>query len=71
MADEFTYLNRQSHPYDLKIVDFNEKNKNEYITISARGIKHFNKGEHYFQTIDEWEREAKLFGQLLKINFFK
>ena len=65
MADEFTYLNRQSHPYDLKIVDFNEKNKNEYITISARGIK------HYFQTIDEWEREAKLFGQLLKINFFK
>ena len=61
MADEFTYLNRQTHPYDLKIVDFNEKNKNEYITISARGITHFVQGEAIFQMIDEWEREAKMF----------
>jgi len=61
MADEFTYLNRQTHPYDLKIVDFNEKNKNEYITISARGITHFVQGEAIFQTIEEWEREAKMF----------
>ena len=36
MADEFTYLNKNKHSYDFKIVDFNNRNKNEYMTISAR-----------------------------------
>ena len=36
MADEFTYLNKRNHAYDFKIVDFNEKHRDEYMTISAR-----------------------------------
>lgn len=71
MRDEFCYLNRQSHPYDYKIVEFNSRNPNEYMTISARGITHFYKDEVYFMTIEEWEREAKMFHQLLQIDFFK
>jgi dynein heavy chain len=71
MADEFTYLNKQSHAYDFKIVDFDERNKQEYMTISARGITHFVGGEATFMTIEEWEREARMFHQLLEISFFK
>jgi dynein heavy chain len=36
MTDEFCYLNKRSHPYDFQIVDFNERNPEEYMTISAR-----------------------------------
>lgn len=36
MTDEFCYLNKRSHPYDFQIVDFNERNNEEYMTISAR-----------------------------------
>lgn len=36
MIDEFCYLNKQSHPYDFKIVEFDERNPQEYMTISAR-----------------------------------
>jgi dynein heavy chain, axonemal len=71
MADEFTYLNKRNHSYDFKIVDFHEKNKDEYMTISSRGITHFIKGEAHFMTIEEWEREAKMFHKILEIKFFK
>lgn len=38
MADEFAYLIKESHPYDFKIVEYEEvnKHKQEYMTISAR-----------------------------------
>lgn len=36
MTDEFCYLNKRTHPYDFQIVDFNERNNEEYMTISAR-----------------------------------
>jgi len=36
MTDEFCYLNKRLHPYDFQIVDFNERNNEEYMTISAR-----------------------------------
>jgi dynein heavy chain len=36
MADEFCYLNKISNPYDFKIVEFDERNPREYMTISAR-----------------------------------
>lgn len=45
MIDEFCYLNKQSHPYDFKIVEFDERNPREYMTISARvgyGLKHMS-----------------------------
>ena len=36
MTDEFCYLNKRTHSYDFQIVDFNERNNEEYMTISAR-----------------------------------
>jgi len=54
MQDEFCYLNRKSHAYDFKIVEFNERNPLEfpflfifnvrYMTISTRGITHYIAG---------------------------
>lgn len=41
MADEFCYLNKRDHAYDFKIVEFEERNENEYMTISSRGITYF------------------------------
>lgn len=64
MADEFCYLNKCSNPYDFKIVEFDDRNKTEYMTISARGITHFIDDEATFKTIEEWEREAKMFHHL-------
>lgn len=63
MADEFAYLIKESHPYDFKIVEYDEvhKHKQEYMTISARGITHFVNDEATFMTVEEWEREAKMF----------
>ena len=71
MADEFCYLNKCWHPYDLKIVEFDQRNPQEYFTISARGITHYINGEQEFMTIEEWERESKMFAQLKEIEFFK
>lgn len=36
MSDEFCYLNKNSHPYDFRIVEFDARNPKEYMTISAR-----------------------------------
>lgn len=69
MADEFCYLIKCSNPYDFRIVDFVDI-RNEYMTISARGITHFVDDEATFMTIEEWEREAKMFHHLQKIQFF-
>jgi dynein heavy chain len=41
MVDEFCYLNKCGNPYEFKIVEFDERNPEEYMTISARGITHF------------------------------
>ncbi|KAL4466850.1 hypothetical protein ABPG74_010447 [Tetrahymena malaccensis] len=71
MADEFCYLNKNSNPYDFKIVEFDARNPKEYMTISARGITHFIDDQAEFKTIEEWERESKMFHQLLEIEFFK
>ncbi|EGR31243.1 hypothetical protein IMG5_115030 [Ichthyophthirius multifiliis] len=71
IADEFCYLNRQSNPYDFKIVDFNQRNPREYMTISVRGITHFIDNEAEFKTIEEWERESMMFHKLKQILFFK
>ena len=40
------------------------------MTISARGIIHFIRGEAQFLTIKEWEREVRLYQQIKEIQFF-
>ena len=41
------------------------------MTISARGIIHFVDEEAYFISLEEWEREFRLYTELKKIKFFK
>jgi len=55
MHDEFCYLNRRNHAYDYKIVDYDKRNKDEYMTISARGITHYVDNVGDFIKIERWE----------------
>lgn len=55
MRDEFCYLNRRAHAYDYKIVDYDKRNKSEYMTISARGITHYIDNVGEFIKIERWE----------------
>jgi dynein heavy chain len=85
MSDEFCYLIKRDDPYDWQIVEFsqiqkaNKRNKrratkesaNEYMTISSRGITHFLDDEATFVTLDDWEREYRLYKELKKIKFFE
>lgn len=41
------------------------------MTISSRGIVHAVDGEENFVSLDEWEREYKIFSKLKYIKFFK
>ena len=68
--EDFWYCNRKGDAYDYEFVKFNEKNE-EYMTISSRGITHFTPGGAYFLSLDEWEREYKLYQKLKEISFFK
>lgn len=61
MIDEFCYLNKCEQPYDFKIVEFEERDPREYMTISARGITHFLDDDATFLTIEDWEHDAKLY----------
>jgi dynein heavy chain, axonemal len=64
-----------SRNLNLIIIHFKERDdssKQEYMTVSASGIVHFNSNnEATFLTIPEWEREKNLFQKLKKIKFFK
>ncbi|CAK92427.1 unnamed protein product (macronuclear) [Paramecium tetraurelia] len=71
MADEFCYLNKRDHAYDYQIVEFEDRNQKEYMTISAKGITYFQNDDATFLTIEEWQREAKLYQDLQKIDFFR
>jgi dynein heavy chain len=58
LTDFFCYCNRNEEFYDFKVVSFDEKNEDEYLTVSARGVVHFLQGEPNFVPIIEWERET-------------
>ena len=73
-ANRFCYCNRvenEGQMFDFEVVPFKNRNDSEYLTISARGIVHFVKGEATFMSIPEWEREARLFSKITNISFFK
>ncbi len=67
MADEFCYLNKKSHAYDFYIVEFDKRNLKEYMTISKRGITHYQDGVGEFMTINQWKRDANMFNKLRNI----
>lgn len=54
MADQFCYLNKRDNAYDYEIVEFEDRNIKEYMTISSRGITYYQNEETTFLTIEEW-----------------
>ncbi|OMJ88621.1 hypothetical protein SteCoe_9401 [Stentor coeruleus] len=70
LVGDFWYCNRIGDAYDFQLVPFSKKNE-EYLTISSRGITHFTPSGAYFLSLEEWEREYKLYQRLKEIDFFK
>lgn len=56
LGNEFCYLSRGEHPYDLRIVEFGGVRGDEYITISGRGVTYFNWEGSRFVSLEEWRR---------------
>ena len=56
LGNEFCYLEKGSHPYDLRIVEFGGGKGEEYITISGRGVTYFNWEGSRFVGLEEWQR---------------
>ena len=61
LTDFFCYCNRKSDFYDFEVTAFDEKNEDDYLTVSKRGVVHFLKGEPNFIPILDWERELQIF----------
>ena len=57
--------------YDLELVDAHHINKDNYYTISARGITLFQNKESYFTSIIQYDREFLIFQKICRIKFFK
>ncbi|RKP20476.1 dynein heavy chain 6, axonemal, partial [Rozella allomycis CSF55] len=58
------------NPYDLTIVDFLEIDKQNFYTLSAKGVTHFVQGKAEFTALHQWIREYHLFNKIIKIPFF-
>ncbi|XP_051785909.1 dynein axonemal heavy chain 6 [Erpetoichthys calabaricus] len=56
--------------YNLKIVSFEEINKNDYYTISKQGVTHNLFGEVDYLDLPRWEKEYTCHRNLLKIPIF-
>ena len=70
LSDRFCYCNRVGDFYQFEVVRFNEKNEEDYITVSSRGIVQSVRGELSFISVPAWEREARIYKEIKKIGFF-
>ena len=48
-------------------MDYDKRNKQEYMTISARGITYYVDNVGEFIKIEQWEKEVKQFDRLGQI----
>ena len=71
LADDFWYLNKKGDQYEFEFVNFENRDPDNYLTISSRGVTYFKNGESEFLTLEEWDREHTLYQRLKTINFFK
>ena len=71
MCQDFFYLNKRSHPYDYHVVEFRDKNPEEYMTISCKGVTQFINKKTYFLSQEDWLVEERMYHNLQKIDFFK
>ncbi|XP_069845209.1 dynein axonemal heavy chain 6 isoform X1 [Dipodomys merriami] len=56
--------------YNLKIVNFDNINKNDYYTISQKAVTHVYNNDVEFIEIDRWEKEYQYHKELTKIPIF-
>ncbi|XP_043915244.1 dynein axonemal heavy chain 6 [Protopterus annectens] len=56
--------------YNLKIVTYENINKNDYYTISQSGVTHMHDGEVEFLELDRWEQEYLYYKRLIQIPTF-
>ncbi|XP_064233934.1 dynein axonemal heavy chain 6 isoform X11 [Aotus nancymaae] len=56
--------------YNLKVVSYENINKNDYYTISQKGVTHFYNDDIEFIEIDRWEQEYLYHRELTKIPIF-
>lgn len=63
-------MNRRERPYDYFIVEYEQRNRLEYLTVSIRGITFYSHGESEFYTRDMLLREIKLYNRIRLIGFF-
>lgn len=70
LSEEFCYMNRGQLPYDYQIVEYEQRNRLEYLTVSIRGITFYSYGETDFYTREQLLREIKLYNRVRLIGFF-
>lgn len=57
--------------YELELVALELVDKNSYFTLSKEGVTQFRGKVSQFTSLQQWEREFKLFNKIANINFFK
>lgn len=58
-------------PYSYEIVPFAGKNRQDYLTLSARGVTHYKEGgDVEFIPLQTWEKDQQKFRKIISINFF-
>ncbi|ERL87542.1 hypothetical protein D910_04933 [Dendroctonus ponderosae] len=71
----FTYAVPKSserfNPYMLKVVGYKEVDKNNFFTMSAKGVMQHIGSEVVFTPLDKWEAEYDMFQRLMKIRTFR
>jgi hypothetical protein len=67
-----TMSGHSGNAYDLCVVGHDGINLKDYYTFSRAGVTHFvgKGGDSEFTSLEQWEREYRLFGQLYSIPFF-
>ncbi|KAM4706665.1 dynein axonemal heavy chain 6 [Discoglossus pictus] len=60
----------QYDPYNLRIVNYEKANKNDYYTISEGGVTHTCDGEVLFLELDRWKQEFLFHKALMQIPTF-
>ncbi|XP_066151500.1 dynein axonemal heavy chain 6 [Euwallacea fornicatus] len=71
----FTYAVPKSselfNPYLLKVVSYEDVDKNNFFTMSARGVMQHVRSEATFTSLDKWENEYDMFQKLMTIRTFR
>lgn len=55
----------------LRVVNYREVDKNNFFTMSAKGVMQHVGSEVIFTTLDKWEAEYDMFQRLMKIKTFR